>query len=282
MTEHFDADWLSLREGFDARARSVALAARLAAVLPARPRLVDLGAGTGSLFRWLAPLLGRPQRWVLADADAGLLARGLDEIAAWAVGRGLFVEDRGRSLVLHGPDGAWEVVPEVVDLAGALPVRGQDAVLCSALLDLVSEAWVERLAEAVRVPVLACLSVDGRDAWRPLAVGDAAVRAGFRRDQARDKGFGRALGAGATSAFRRVFEARGFAVESTVSDWVIPRGATRMLAELVAGHAGAALRQRPGKAGAIGAWRRARLAQIGRGRLAIRIGHRDSLALPPR
>lgn len=282
MTERFTADWLALREGFDAAARSVTLAARLAAVLPARARLVDLGAGTGSLFRWLAPVLARPQRWVLADADPVLLARALDEIGAWGVGRGLFVEDRGRSLVLHGPGGAWEVVPEVVDLGAALPVRGQDAVLCSALLDLVSESWVAQLAEAVRAPVLACLSVDGRDAWRPPAAGDAVVRAGFRRDQRRDKGFGRALGAGAPSAFRRVFEARGFAVASAVSDWMIPRGATAMLAALADGHAAAALRQMPARATAIRAWRRARLAQIGRGRLAIRIGHRDSLALPPR
>ena len=55
MSEEFDLDWLDLREPHDAAARSEALAEALIARLPARPRLMDLGAGTGSLFRWLAP-----------------------------------------------------------------------------------------------------------------------------------------------------------------------------------------------------------------------------------
>jgi hypothetical protein len=38
----------------------------------------------------------------------------------------------------------------------------------------------------------------------------------------------------------------------------------------------------PQRRGAIAAWQAARLRQIGRGRLAIRVGHRDILALPPR
>ena len=48
VTEQFAADWLALREPFDHAARSVALARRLADRLPRRPKLVDLGGGTGS------------------------------------------------------------------------------------------------------------------------------------------------------------------------------------------------------------------------------------------
>ena len=61
----------------------------LAERLPERPRLLDLGAGTGSLFRYLAPILGRPQSWVFADADEALLQAGLGRIRRWAEGRGL-------------------------------------------------------------------------------------------------------------------------------------------------------------------------------------------------
>ena len=68
VTERFAADWLALREPFDHAARSVALARRLADRLPARPRLLDLGGGTGSLFRFLAPIIGRGQDWILLDA----------------------------------------------------------------------------------------------------------------------------------------------------------------------------------------------------------------------
>ena len=35
----------------------------------------DLGSGTGSMSRWLAPRLPGPQHWVLHDRDADLLAR---------------------------------------------------------------------------------------------------------------------------------------------------------------------------------------------------------------
>ncbi len=66
MSDAFDAAWLALREPFDAAARSRALAEALIAHLPARPRLLDLGCGTGSLFRWLAPMHRRA---------AGLAAR---------------------------------------------------------------------------------------------------------------------------------------------------------------------------------------------------------------
>lgn len=281
VSARFSGDWLALREPFDAAARSQVLAARLAGVLPARPRILDLGAGTGSLFRWLAPQIGRSQSWTLADADPALLARALDDIADWGTTRGYGVVDNGRSLELYGPSAIWRVAVRVVDLAHTLPLAGHDVVVCSALLDLVSAGWLERLAARLTVPLLACLSVDGRDTFLPRHAGDAAVRAGFRRDQGRDKGMGPALGPHAPAALQRVLGARGFSIASAPSDWRIPRGAAAMLAELVHGHADAATLRLPGRRGAIAAWRQARLRQIARGQLAIRIGHRDSLALPP-
>src|SRR5581483_10594046 len=74
-------DW---REPLDAAARSPVLAARLSASLPARPRLLDLGAGTGSLFRWLAPRIGRAQAWLLADDDDALVAEAFERTLVWA------------------------------------------------------------------------------------------------------------------------------------------------------------------------------------------------------
>src|SRR5438045_3051507 len=51
--------WLTLREPFDAAARSEVLARSVAAMVPAdRPvRIVDLGTGSGSNIRYLAPFL---------------------------------------------------------------------------------------------------------------------------------------------------------------------------------------------------------------------------------
>jgi hypothetical protein len=156
-----------------------------------------------------------------------------------------------------------------------------DAVLCSALLDLVSSAWLARLFDALHVPFLACLTVDGRDTWAPAHPNDALVRTAFSRDQRRDKGFGPALGSAASPVALTQLAARGFVTASAPSDWDIPRAALRMQRAMIDGFADAARNARPSHAAAIADWQEARLRQAMRARLAIRIGHRDILALPP-
>ena len=243
MSEEFELDWLDLREPHDAMARSEALAEALIARLPARPRLMDLGAGTGSLFRWLAPRIGRAQAWTLVDQNKEMTEAAFDTIADRAETVGLKVTfPNRRTLLVHAPGGAWRVEALIADLAhapGNLPVGNVDAVVCSALCDLVSAPWVERMAAAIRVPFYACLNVDGRDRFLPPVPGDALVARGFARDQGRDKGFGgRALGPKAVAEIARVFGAQGFEVQSAASDWVLRGGsATALLSELVFGHA---------------------------------------------
>src|SRR5947209_2715209 len=79
MTVRVSSTWLALREPADAAARSPELAERLERRLSSAGRRVihDLGGGTGSMGRWLAPRLPGPQHWVVHDRDADLL-----EIAA--------------------------------------------------------------------------------------------------------------------------------------------------------------------------------------------------------
>jgi hypothetical protein len=307
VTERFAADWLALREPFDHAARSLALARRLTERLPKRPRLVDLGAGTGSMFRFLAPIIGRGQDWVLVDADAASLDEAFGRTAAWARRQGYAATAAGDELLLSTRHGLWRMCavqcgitapsswpglarPVTASVAGrtkdvdgrARPGHSDgpwfevDAVVCSALLDLVSAAWLTRLCDSLTVPFLACLAADGRDAWRPHHPLDALVRTAFRRDMRRDKGFGPALGTKAT----RVLTTRGLTA-SAPSDWRIPRTALRMQRALIDGIADAARNAHPARAIAITAWQRARLRQALIGRLAITIGHRDILALPP-
>ncbi len=84
----FSTGWLAQREAADTHARSVHLVHRLAGWLPqpkeqagnpAAPLTVlDLGCGTGSNLRYLAPRLSTSlnirQRWVCLDRDEELLA----------------------------------------------------------------------------------------------------------------------------------------------------------------------------------------------------------------
>ncbi|MEJ0016621.1 MAG: class I SAM-dependent methyltransferase [Acetobacteraceae bacterium] len=275
MTERFAADWLALREPFDHAARSVALARRLADRLPRRPRIVELAGGTGSLFRFLAPVIGRGQDWLVFDADAALLDEAFGRTAAWGRRQGFAATATGDTLLLSTPRGLWRMQAVQRDLGRDVDRldANADAVVCSALLDLVSAAWLARLRDTLTVPFLACLTADGRDTWRPRHPFDALVRTAFHRDMRRDKGFGPALGVAAFAALA----ARGVTA-SAPSDWHIPRTALRMQRALIVGIADAARDAAPQ---AVAAWQAARLRQALRGRLAITIGHRDILALPP-
>jgi hypothetical protein len=282
MSDDFDAGWLALREPYDAAARSQAMAEALIATLPARPRLLDLGAGSGSLFRWLAPRIYRAQAWTLFDADAALIEAAFETIALWAETLGLKVTAPGRALLVHAPGGAWRIEAKRGDLAetAALPLFGHDAVVNSALCDLVSRPWLAELAKRLRVPFYAALMVDGRVSWRPALPGDRAVAAAFRRDQGRDKGFGPALGHRAPSSLVALFAAQGFRVRSAASDWRIGPRDSAMLSAMLHGAADAASDALPRHVGRFAAWRQARMRLGDRGRLSLVLGHRDVLAIP--
>jgi SAM-dependent methyltransferase len=282
MTESFDADWLRLREPFDHAACSKRLVNQLLALLPARPHLLDLGAGTGSLFRLLAPMIGRAQAWMFVDADEDLLGEAFNATAEWGQEQGWTVTWPGRALLLHTPGGAWRIEGLVADLANApsgLSLTQTDAVVCSALLDLVSEAWLRRISSALRAPFFACLTIDGRDGWLPSDPADIVLRTGKRLHEAKDKGFGPALGVHAAFAASTIFAASGFRVRTAPSDWRIPPGQTALLGQLVSEAAEAARTALPLRRHVITSWETRRIRQASLGRLTVRIGHRDLLAL---
>src|SRR5262245_44645208 len=117
-------DWLALREPADAAARSEELVAEVRSFLPPGGVIVhDLGCGTGSIARWLAPRLPTPQHWVLYDRDDDLLGRAAASPPLAPAGGGpVSVETRRRDVTRLERDA----------LAGA------DLVTASALLDLLT------------------------------------------------------------------------------------------------------------------------------------------------
>ena len=288
----FSAGWLQQREPFDAAARSAAAARlrirqRLARSCPtagAPLRLIDLACGTGANLRWLAPQLSGRQQWLVVDHDAALLR-------CWPEN----LETAGRSsyppLQHTGPGFEVEVARRQLDLAESLeslPWHAAHIVTASALLDLVSAAWLKRLVAAVtaaRVALLMALSVDGRHRWAPGDVGDAAVAALFSAHQQRDKGFdGPALGVSASGELASALRLVGYQVHTARSDWQLDgRQDARALSlqrALIDGMAEAATEQQPAAAATVEAWRQRRQALAARS--SLRVGHLDLLALPPR
>lgn len=262
----FAPDWLALREPHDARAADAGLTGRLAAWASARrsgPRVLDLGAGTGSTLRRLRPLLPAGQDWTLVERDPALIAAGRETLAGVA---------RYRPL----------------DLQAALEVLGEapaDLLTASALLDLVTAAWLGRLAALRRrlgCALYVSLTYDGVIDWRPLDLGDAEVRDAVNRHQRTDKGFGGpALGPDATPALQRLLaEERGGTVEVSRSDWRLGPGDAAIQRALLDGYLGAASAIEPARAAAFRDWHARRLAHVEADRSGLTVGHLDLLYLP--
>lgn len=271
-TETFSADWLSLREPFDAAARAEAavrlrLGARLEALRPPSGtpwRVIDLACGTGANLRWLSPHLQGPQEWLMVDHDDALLRRVPD------------------------PANGIAILRQRLDLMASLetlPWHAAHLVTASALLDLVGTVWLHRLVAvcaSARLPLLLALSVDGRHHWQPRDPLDHEVAALFAGHQRRDKGLGSALGAQAVATLLPALRKAGYSVVQARSDWRVnghlDAAGPYLLKSLIDGMADAAVEQDARQTAAVRGWqaRRRDLAST----TQLRVGHVDVLAWP--
>ena len=248
------AEWLALREPADAAARSAELVDRLA---PRPPLLVhDLGSGTGSMARWLAPRLPKPQHWVLHERDPGLLA-----LAARRLPPGVSVECRVGDLTRL----------TAADLADA------SLVTCSALLDMLTAAEIEALVAACAGrPALLTLTVVGAVRLDPPHPLDTAVAAAFDAHQRRTVGARTLAGPDAADLAVTAFRNRGIAVEVRETPWRL--GPEPLARAWFDGWLGAALEHDPDLSAQLNGYVPSRMEQLRTGRLTVCVGHRDLYA----
>jgi len=258
----FSAEWLALREPVDAASRNTELTARLIdwRQAPGHLCVLDLGSGTGANFRFLAPLFGGEQHWQLVDHDPALLMQN-DAFNRCQVER-------------HDLDltGDWD----------RLDFRGVQLVTASALIDLVSAEWLERLARCCReaqATVFVVLTYDGTSVWEPALPGDEIVCAWANRHQCTDKGFGPALGPQAAPAFKAMLERLDYRVDLRPSPWRLEPEQAALQTALLEGWMAAVREIAPEVADGLNAWamQRRRLIELGHSRL--RVGHWDLFAV---
>lgn len=294
MGDAFEAGWLELREPVDSESRARPLERLLYERLRGRGRLAvaDLGAGTGSNLRHLAPRLadakGAYQHWTLLDADPALLAEVPQRIRTWAAARGYGVVTKDAGLEVTGRAEApftLDATTQESDLSGdPLPVEAVDLVTGSALLDLVSREWLQAFANRLRDNGAACLialSYDGHIAWQPQVAGDEEVVRLVNRHQRGWKTFGQALGPDGGAVAAAELEAAGLTVETAQTPWRLGPRDQALQQHLHAGWAAAASEAAPHRSEAIRAWLERRMDLLESGQGHVTVGHLDVLALPP-
>jgi hypothetical protein len=262
--------WLALREPADAEARARDLAERIARRPPPGGRWLihDLGGGSGSMGRWLAPLLPGPQHWVVHDRDGDLLELATSEPPGPAAdGAAVTVEARSSDIVRLDPG----------DLAGATLITA------SALLDMLTAAELNELVGVCGgpgCPVLIALSVVGRVEMTPSDALDDRVEAAFNAHQRRTTERGPLLGPDAVALAADAFGRRGVEVVRRDSPWRLGARHAELAAEWLHGWVGAACEQEPGLTADAEVYARRRLEQLTEGQLTVAVHHADLLVLP--
>ncbi|HEX3254225.1 MAG TPA: class I SAM-dependent methyltransferase [Gaiellaceae bacterium] len=261
--------WLRLREPADAAARDLELVEHLRRRPPASGCHVihDLGSGTGSMGRWLAPLLPGPQRWILHDQDEELLESAATERLAAADGASVVVETRRSDVTLL----------DAHDLSGA------SLITASALLDLLTRDELEGMISAwakVGCPVFLSLSVVGRVELAPADPLDRNLAAAFDAHQRRMTPRGRLLGPDAVDVAVEGSRRRGAEVVERPTPWRLGAAEADLAIEWLAGWIGAACEEAVELAAVARSYGARRLSEARSGELAVTVHHADVLVLP--
>ncbi|MCS5720201.1 SAM-dependent methyltransferase [Herbiconiux sp. CPCC 205763] len=263
------SDWLALREGEDARARSRELALAAAGALGRGATVVhDLGSGTGSMMRWLAPILPGPQTWVLHDWNPALTARATAGSAP--------LDREGRAVTIRTRGG------ELADLRAA-DLDGASLVTASALLDVLTSEEVHAVVQAsvtVGCPVLLSLSVTGDVRLDPPDPRDDVVMEAFNAHQRRLANERRLLGPHGAAVVRELFLEAGWSVRTIDTFWHLSARDPLLLEQWFDGWLGAALEHRADLRTDEVVYRERRSAQQRSGALSAVVGHVDLLAWP--
>lgn len=292
----FSADWLALREPVDHRSRNTLLQNQVidflhqrAPVVPGLLHITDLGSGTGSNLRALAPHFGEMQCWTLVDYDADLLRAARATLLSWADGVldsnlpnsvgavGIF-SGSIEPLIITKNMKTIAVQFRCADLLAdyrSILNEPADLITAAAFFDLVAEPWLAEFCAALSKPLYTVLTYDGKETWGPPNALDADVLRAFHAHQSTDKGFGAALGPRGAARLQSLLQARGFTTACAPSPWQMDIQDHALIGQLALGTASAARAMGILENSAVDQWEQAR-----RQASHCEIGHIDLFAYP--
>jgi hypothetical protein len=292
----FSASWLALREPVDHRSRNTLLQNQVidflhqrVPVVPGLLHITDLGSGTGSNLRALAPHFGAMQCWTLVDNDADLLHAARTTLLSWADG---VLDSSTPHLTAEVGSSSGSVEPLVITknmktivvqfrcadlLADYRSILNEptDLITAAAFFDLVAEPWLTEFCAALTRPLYTVLTYDGKEAWGPPNALDTDVLRAFHAHQSTDKGFGAALGPRAAERLQSLLQGRGFTTACAPSPWRMDYRDHALIEQLALGTASAVREIGMLASSAIDQWEHAR-----RQASTCEIGHIDLFAYP--
>jgi SAM-dependent methyltransferase len=292
----FSAAWLALREPVDHRSRNAMLQNQVidflqqrAPTVPGLLHITDLGSGTGSNLRALAPHFGAMQCWTLVDYDADLLRAARATLRSWADGvidsnspnsigevgifsgfiEPLVIRKNMKTIAVQ-----FRCADLLADYRGILNETA-DLITAAAFFDLVAEPWLAEFCAALTKPLYTVLTYDGKETWGPPNALDADVLRDFHAHQSTDKGFGAALGPRAAERLQSLLQNRGFVTACAPSPWCMDRHDHALIEQLAVGTASAIREMGILANSAIDQWEQGR-----RQASYCEIGHIDLFAYP--
>ena len=246
----FSAQWLGLREPVDHRSRNQALQvqvinylAQVKTVYPGSVHVTDLGSGTGSNLRALAPHLNSIQYWTLVDYDQTLLQVARSTLLAWADSEIESAETSStqvKTLSIRKLNKTIIVKFKCVDLLNdyqAVLNEPSDLITAAAFFDLVAKPWLTKFCASLSKPLYTVLTYDGNEKWSPPELIDADILKAFHQHQRTDKGFGSALGPTASECLQSLLSDQQFTTVCAPSPWILNHQDSALIKQLSIGTA---------------------------------------------
>ena len=279
----FSRNWLQLREPLDKESRSQKIIETLRLVHPYRPiHVVDLATGTGANLRYLCKELGGHQIWHLIDHDKKLLEAIPSYTKDWAAKNKLLANEIANKLLIKGNNVDCHVYTQQQNLSDLKEINIQEGALVSgsALLDLVSNTWLESLAKKcmlLKATILFSLNYDGHIIFKPYEQEDELVRALVNKHQVTNKGFGEAMGPTAGYSAMKIFSDLGYNIQNHRSDWHIKPNDQELQTILLDTWLEAATEISPEQTKKLKNWRKRRQSHVTSKFSELTVGHTDIL-----